>query len=156
MSVVLFGCERWILRRIFGPKRCENAKWRRLHNEQLNSIYRSPNIVRAIKSEILKLTGHVSEWKKLGELSKWALELGLGVAGRTILECVLTISIIIVKPEIKNKNLFNQKSKQGFKWVNTYTPSVTIGDNTRKWVDSAQNRDYWRDFVNTALNLKVP
>ena len=27
--------------------------------------------------------------------------------------------------------------------------------NTRNWVDSAQNRDYWRDLVNAALNLRV-
>ena len=31
-----------------------------------------------------------------------------------------------------------------------------IGINTRNWVDSAQNRDYWRAPVNSALNLQVP
>ena len=36
--------ENWILRRIFGPKRDENGEWRRLHNEKLLSLYRSPNI----------------------------------------------------------------------------------------------------------------
>jgi hypothetical protein len=30
------------------------------------------------------------------------------------------------------------------------------GINTRNWVDSAQDRDYWRDLVNAALNLQVP
>ena len=30
-----------------------------------------------------------------------------------------------------------------------------IGINTRNWVDSAENRDYWRALVNAALNLRV-
>ena len=48
-----------ILRRIFGPKRDENGQWRKLHNEELHSLYRSPNIVRVIKSRGSKWVGHV-------------------------------------------------------------------------------------------------
>jgi hypothetical protein len=40
-----------VLRRIFGPKRDEVAgDWRRLHNEELNDLYSSPNIIQVIKS----------------------------------------------------------------------------------------------------------
>ena len=43
--------EKMVLRRIFGPRRDEETgEWRRLHNEELNDLYSSPNIVRVIKS----------------------------------------------------------------------------------------------------------
>jgi len=39
-----------VLRRIFGPKRNEvKGEWRKLHNEELNDLYSSPNFVRVIK-----------------------------------------------------------------------------------------------------------
>ena len=44
---------------IFGPKRDENGEWRRLHNEKLHSLYRSPNIFRVIKSRRLRWAGHI-------------------------------------------------------------------------------------------------
>ena len=50
--------------RIFGPKRDENKNWRRLHNEELNILYRSPNMVRAIKSKRLRWAGHVARMEE--------------------------------------------------------------------------------------------
>ena len=47
-------------RKIFGPKRYGHEEWRRLHNEELHSLYRSPNIVRMIKSRRLRWSGHIS------------------------------------------------------------------------------------------------
>ena len=41
--------ENRVLRRVFGPKRDANAEWKRLHNEELHSLYRSPNIVRRLR-----------------------------------------------------------------------------------------------------------
>ena len=52
--------ENRILRRIFGSKRDVNGEWRRLHNEELHSLYRSSNIVRVINSRILRWAGHVA------------------------------------------------------------------------------------------------
>ena len=50
-----------MLRRIFGPRKDEvTGKWRRLHNEELNDLYCSPNIVQVIKSRIMRWAGHVA------------------------------------------------------------------------------------------------
>jgi hypothetical protein len=51
--------------RIFGPKRDEvRGEWRKLHNEELNGLYCSPNTVRVIKSKRMKWEGHVA---RMGE-----------------------------------------------------------------------------------------
>jgi hypothetical protein len=53
-----------VFRRIFGPNRDEvTGEWRKLHNEELNDLYCSPNIVRVIKSR-MTWTGHVA---RMGE-----------------------------------------------------------------------------------------
>ena len=46
---------------IFGPKR-EGVmrEWRKLHNEELNDLYSSSNIVRVIKSRRMRWAGHVA------------------------------------------------------------------------------------------------
>ena len=49
-----------VLRRIFGPKRDEvTGEWRRLHDGELNDLYSSPNIMRAMKSIRMRWAGHV-------------------------------------------------------------------------------------------------
>jgi len=77
IAVVLYGCETWsltlrqerklsvfenmVLRSIFGPRKDEVTEdWRRLHNEELNELYCSPNIVRVIKWRRMRWVGHVA------------------------------------------------------------------------------------------------
>jgi len=84
LPVVLYGFETWsltlrkerklrvfenmVLRRIFGPRRDEvPGEWRRLHNEELNDLYSSPNIVRR------------EEWDGLGMWRVWVRRGGGGV-----------------------------------------------------------------------------
>ena len=81
MPVVVYACETWslilreerrlrvfenrVLSRIFGPRRDEViGEWRKLHNEELNNLYSSPNIVRVIKSRRMRWAGHVA---RMGE-----------------------------------------------------------------------------------------
>jgi hypothetical protein len=54
-----------VLRRIFVPKREEEAgDWRRLHNEELQNLYASPNIIRVIKSRKMRWAVHVAGWER--------------------------------------------------------------------------------------------
>ena len=54
-----------MLRRVFGPKRDEvTGEWRKLHNEELSDLYSLPNIVRLVKSRIMRWAGHVA---RMGE-----------------------------------------------------------------------------------------
>jgi hypothetical protein len=80
LPVVLHGCETWsltlrqehrlrisenrVLRKIFGPKREEDGSWRKLHNDELHSLYSSHNIVRVIKSRRMRWAGHLA---RMGE-----------------------------------------------------------------------------------------
>ena len=77
LPFVFYGCDTWslalweerklrvfenmVLRRIFGLRRDEvTGEWRRLHNEELNDLYSSPNILRVIKSRRMRWAWHVA------------------------------------------------------------------------------------------------
>jgi hypothetical protein len=77
----LCGCETWslilreerrlrvfenrVLRRIFGPKRDdETEKWRKLHNEELNDLYCSSNVILVIKSRRIRWAGYAARMEE--------------------------------------------------------------------------------------------
>ena len=77
MLPLLYWCETWsftlreerrlrvfenmVLRRIFWPKRDEvTGEWRKLHNDELNDLYSSPDFSRLIKLRRVRLAGHVA------------------------------------------------------------------------------------------------
>jgi hypothetical protein len=89
--------ENRVLRKIFGPKREEAGSWRKLHNDELYSLYSSPNIVRVIKSRRMRWAGHVAGMGRgevltgswLGGLKATDHWEDLGVCGRITLRWTL-------------------------------------------------------------------
>ena len=81
LTVVQYGCETWflilreelrlivsenrMLRGVFGTKRDEvTGEWRKLHGEELNDLYCSPNIIWVIKSRRMRWAEHVARTRK--------------------------------------------------------------------------------------------
>ena len=76
LPVVVYGRETWSLTlrqerklrvfenrvlRIFGPERDEViGEWRKLHDEELNDLYFSPNVVQVIQPRRMRCAGHVA------------------------------------------------------------------------------------------------
>ena len=97
--------------------------------KQLDKNYRSPNIVRVIKSRRLRWAGHVARMEESGSAFK----------------------ILTGKPTGKRP-----LGRPRRRWEDTIRMDLEeIGISTGNWVDSPQDRDYWGALVNVALNLRV-
>jgi hypothetical protein len=92
-------------------------------------LYRSPNIVRVLKSRRLRCAGHVARMEE----------------GRS------AFKMLTRKPT--GKRTLGRPRRR---WEdNIRLDPEEIGINVGNWVDSAQDRNYWRVLVNS-LNLRVP
>jgi hypothetical protein len=119
-----------LLRRIYGPKREEDGSLRKLHIDELYSLYSSPNIVRVIKSRWMRWAGHVA---RMGD--------GRGV-----------YRVLVGRPKWK-RPLGRPRRRSQF---NIKMDLREIGMDGSNWIRVAQNMIQWRAFVNTVMNLRVP
>jgi hypothetical protein len=145
LPVMLYGCETWsltlrkehrlrvfenrVLRRIFWRKRDGvTGEWRRLHNEELNDLNSSPNIIRVIKSRRMKWAGNVA---RTGDRRGAYRVLVRGPEGKREIR----------RPRWKLKDNIQRDLKE-IGWYDVH------------WIDLAQDRNKWRAVVITAMNLR--
>jgi hypothetical protein len=115
---------------IYRPKRDEvTGEWRKLHSEELHILYSSPNIIRQIKSRIMRWAGHVA---RMGEERN-------------------VYRVLMGKPERK-RSLGRPRRR----WENGIRMDLReTGWGSVDWIQLAQDRDRWRALVNTVMNLRV-
>jgi hypothetical protein len=143
--VVLYGCEALSITlrgehklrvfenrmlRIFGLKREEDESWRKLLNDELHSLYSSPNIVRVVKSRRMR----------------WAVHVARIEDGRSVYR------VLVERPESKSP-----LGRPRRRWEDRIKMDLReIGMDGVNWIWLAQDRVQWWAFVGTVLNLRVP
>jgi hypothetical protein len=122
--------ENRVLRRIFGPKSDEvTGGWRKLHNGELHGLYSSPSIVRMIKARRMRWAGHVARMEELRG----------------------AYNILVGRPEG-----MRPLGRPRRRWEDNIKMDLTeIGFGDVDWIRWAQDRDRWRDLVNTVMNRRV-
>jgi hypothetical protein len=101
-----------------------------LHNDELHSLHSSPNIVRVIKPKRMRWAGHVA---RMGE-------------GRDVYR------VLVGRPEGKRP----LRRRRG-RWEDNIKMDLgEIGIDRANWIQLAQDRVHWWDFVSTVMNLRVP
>ena len=120
-----------MLRRIFGPKGDGvTTECRKLHNEELNDLYSSPNIVRVLKSRRMRWAGHVAR-----------MEEGRGVH-----------KVLVGKPEVKRP-----LGRPRRRWEdNIKTDFEEVGRGCGNWMELTEDKDSWWALVSKVMNFRVP
>ena len=107
-----------------------SEEWRKLHNEELNNPYSSPNIVRMIKSRRMRWAGHVAH-----------MEEGRGVH-----------KVLVGKHEGKRP-----LGRPRRRWKDNIKMDLEeVGKGCGDWMELAEDRDRWRALVSTVMNFRVP
>jgi len=119
-----------VVRRMFGPKRDEvTGEWRNLHNEELNDLYCSPDIVWVIKSRRMRWVGQVA-----------LMEERKGV-----------YRVLVGKPEGK-KSLGSPRHR----WEDNIKMDLQeVECGGMDWMELAQDRDRWWALVNAVMNEDI-
>jgi hypothetical protein len=147
LPMVLYGCETWsltvreehklrvfenrVLRKIFGQKRDGvTGGWRKLHNEDLHSLYSSPSIIRIITLRRMRWAGHEAQMGEKRNMYR----------------------LLVGKPEGKRPLRRPRR-----RWIdNIKMDHLEIGVSVVDWIGLAQDRNRWRALVNSVMNLRVP
>jgi hypothetical protein len=143
--VVLYGCKTWSVTlreehrlrvfenrvlRIFEPKREVHGSCRKLHNDELHSLYSLRSIIRVFKSRRIRWAGHVA---RMGE--------GRGV-----------YRFLVWRSEGKRP-----LGRPRRRWENNIKMDLReVGIDGAICIHLVQDRVQWRAFVNTVMNLRVP
>jgi len=147
LPIVLHGCETWsrtlrgerkltvfenrVLRRIFGPKRDEvSGEWKKLHNEEINDLYCSPNIIWVIISRRMRWARHVA------------------CMGEKRVVC----RVLVGKPE--GRRPIGKRRRRWEGNIKLDLKEVECGG--MDWIEVAKDRDRWRALLNVVLNIRVP
>ena len=106
------------------------GEWRKLHNEELNDLYPSPNIVRLIKSRRMRWAGHVASMRERRGVYR----------------------VLVRKPERKRP-----LGRPRRRWEDSMKMDLQeVGCGGMDWMELAEDMDRWRALVTAVMNIRVP
>jgi hypothetical protein len=129
-TILIRKCRKLTQFKFSVAKREENGSWRKLHNDELHSLYSSPNIIGVIKSRRMRWVGHVAH---MG-MEEVFTEFSVGW-----FDCT--------RPMGRPRHRWDDNIKMDIR---------EIGIDGANWIRLAHDRFQWRVYVNTVINLRVP